>query len=234
MTDRPNDRPDDGPARTLGDLVVPRRPADVPYEDGADHDARALLTENGYTTDPGELMEVLDSDLDVLRAAAARTLGAQREHDAVDSLARLASDGTVEETVRVQAAYALARMDVPRGREVLVALLDLPFEASPAPSQAAGALARLGDPRGFSVVSAALDSPNRVTAMVACKQLYAFVPLHGDLLPDDSGVDRVDAYDLFERALERPEAAVAEEARVQLEAVDGDRADALLEAYPPR
>lgn len=231
MTERSDDGPDRQPTRSLEDLVVPRRPSDVPYEDGADHDARSLLTENGYTTDTEELLEVLDSDVGVLRAAAARTLGARGERAAIDALERIARDAAVDETVRVQAAYALARMDVPGAREVLVELLDLPVEASPAPSQAAGALARLGDPRGFDVVGTALDSPNRVTAMVACKQLYAFVPLDGQSLPDGGNVD---AYEPFERALEHPEPDVADEARIQLESVDTDRAEALLEAHSSR
>ena len=64
------------PTRSLEDMVVPRRPAGIPYGDGDDYDARALLLANGYTEEAGDLLGLLTSDLAILQAAAARTLGA--------------------------------------------------------------------------------------------------------------------------------------------------------------
>jgi HEAT repeat protein len=213
------------PIPTPGDLIVPRRPAGMAPDQGDDYAAAALLGANGYTDDPAELIDLLTVDLGILQAAAARRLGARGERVAVDALERLARDSSVDETARVQAAYALERMDVPGVRECLTQLLELSVETSPAPAQAAGALARLGDPRGFTVVRGALDSPNPVTAMVATNQLHSFVPHDGRELPDGQCVD---AYGAFARALERIEPNIVGEARAQLAALDSDRARAML------
>ena len=78
-------------------------------------------------------------------------------------------------------------------------------------------LARLGDPAGFAIVRHALESDNRITAMVACKQLIAFAGLEG-----------VDVYEAFARALERPEPNIAGEARAQLAALGTESARRLL------
>lgn len=216
------------PSRSLAELVVPRRPGDVAYEQGEDHDARALLIENGYTTATEELIGLLDAEIGILQAAAARTLGARYERSAASPLERVAQDAGVEETVRVQAAFALARMGVSDGGELLIKLLGLSPEATPAPLHAAGALAQLGDPRGFEVVRIALDSPNPVTAMVACKQLYAFAALDGRPLP---GSGRVDAFEAFGRALRRPESNISGEARAQLKALGTEKARETLRAH---
>ena len=189
-------------------ISFPRRPAGVSYAEGDDRDAEALLRENGYGDSTDKLIEALGADLGIFQAAAARTLGARDARDAIPALERLAHDAGVEETARVQAGFALARMGVSGGKEVLVRELEGNPEAGPAPLQAAGALARLGDPRGFAKVRAALESPNRVTAMVATKQLSAF-----------AGLDGVDLEEGFARAVERPEPNIAGEARAQLEAL---------------
>lgn len=213
MTDADSESLDLPPARSLDDVVLPRRPAGVPYAQGDDYDARALLESNGYTTEVAALIGLLESDLAIFQAAAARTLGAQGAHTAVGALQRLAHDTGAEETARAQAAFALARMGVGGATDALISLLVISPEASPAPLQAAGALAALGDPRGFAIVRAALDSPSRVTAMVACKQLHAFAALDGRPLPDGG---RVDLPEAFRRALARPEEAIAGEARAQM------------------
>jgi HEAT repeat protein len=217
------------PTRSLDDLVAPRRPAGVPSAVGEDHDAEALLTANGHATDTEALVELLDSGLGIFQAAAARLLGARQERSATDALERIARDPVIEETARAQAAYALARMGRDEGRNLLVELLQMSPEASPAPLQAAAALAQLGDPRGFPVVRTALDSSNRVTAMIACKQLHAFVPLDGRPLPDGG---RVDVFEGFRRALTRPEANIVGEARAQLAEIGTDRARAILDEHP--
>jgi HEAT repeat protein len=200
----------------LSDLSFPRRPSGISSTDGEDHDALALLEANGIETSNEHLIEVLGTGPDLFRGAAARTLGARGERGAIGALERLAADPDALETARVQAAYALARLGAESGKEVLARELEGNPEASPAPLQAAGALARLGDARGFDKVRAALDSDNRVTAMVATKQLHAFA----DLVPD--------AQTAFARAVGRPEPNIAGEARAQLEQLDADWARELL------
>jgi hypothetical protein len=201
----------------LSRLSMPRRPSGVPYAEGDDHDALALLESNGIGTSTPELTEALGGPLGIFQAAAARTLGARGEDGALDALRRLAADGASEETARVQAAYALVRLGDDGGRDVLRGLLDLDPEATPAPLQAAGALAHFGDPAGFALVRLSLESDNRITAMVACKQLFAF-----------AGLDGVDVYEAFARALARSEANIAGEARAQLEALGTEPARRLL------
>ena len=208
------------PTRSLEDLVVPRRPAGVPYTQGEDYDARALLTANGYPIETEALVEVLGTGLSVLQSAAARTLGALGARTAIEPLRATAENDDLNETVRVQAAYAIARMEINEGQELLVRLLKLNPEATPAPLQAAGALAQLGDPRGFGLVRAALESDNPVTAMVACKQLIYFAPQAGS---------RIDVYAAFQRALARSERNIVGEALAQLEALDTPEARNLLE-----
>jgi len=219
----------DNSSPSLGDLVMPRRPSGVPYDEGDDYDARALLEENGLSEDRDELIRLLDSGIGILQAAAARTLGAQGERTAIEQLRRLAADLDVEETARVQAAYALARMDVDGARQLILELLRLPAEASPGPLQAAAALARLGDPIGFEVVRRSLESANPVTAMIACKQIFAFAPLDGRPLASGG---KVDLYDAFRRALSRPERNIVGEARAQLVALDTEQARTILAADP--
>jgi HEAT repeat protein len=200
----------------LSDLSFPRRPSGVSSADGDDHDALALLESNGVDTASAHLVETLSSGPGLFRGAAARTLGARGERDAIPALEQLAADPDALETAHVQAGYALARLGVASGAEVLARELEGNPEASPAPLQAAGALARLGDARGFDTVRAALDSDNRVTAMVATKQLHAFAGLP------------VALEEAFTRALARPEANIGGEARAQLDQLDTDWARALL------
>ncbi len=213
------------------DLVVPRRPLGIPYIEGDDYDAQALLEANDLSLATEQLIAILDVDIGIFQAAAARVLGARKERAAIERLLVLAKDDFAEETARVQAAYALLRMDEPAGRELLVQLLSYPVETSPAPLQAAAALASLGDQQGYELVRKALDSPNALTAMVACKQLYAFVPLDSYPLTDGK---RVDIYEAFGRALLRDERNIAGEALAQLEELDTIQAQALIGEHSDR
>ena len=194
---------------------MPRREAGVPPEQGDDHDARALLEANGLESGPAELVELLDSGIGIVQAAAARVLGADGVREAIPQLERLARDQTAEETARVQAAYALARLGVDEGHDLLRELVGLDPEAGPAAVQAAAALAALGDPAGFDVERRALESSNQLTAMVAAKQLHAFADLDVDL--DDA----------WARVLQRPERPVVGEALAQLAALPAERAAAI-------
>lgn len=231
MSDKQNASPKRSPTTDLANLVVPRRPSGIPYETGEDYDSQALLTANAYTTETQDLIDLLDSNLSVFQAAAARTLGAKGERQSINVLQHLADDNTADETSRVQAAFAIARMQVARGRDVLNQMLEVSPEASPAPLQAAGALAQLGDPRGYIVIRAALKSANPVTAMVACKQLFTFVALDGQPL---SNGERVDLYRLYKLALERSEPNIVGEAHAQLEALNTEKARATLTAHSIR
>ena len=215
----------------LANLVVPRRPSGISYETGEDYDAQALLTANGYTTETQQLIDLLDSNLSVFQAAAARTLGAKGVQTAIHALEHLADDNAADETSRTQAAFALARMQIAKGKDVLSQMLELSPEASPAPLQAAGALAQLGDPRGYALVRAALSSSNPLTAMIACKQLFTFVALDGQPLSDG---EHVDVYGLYKLALERSEANISGEAHAQLEALNTEQARATLAAHAVR
>lgn len=215
------------PTRDLSDLIVPRRPAGIPYLEGEDYDAQALLTVNGYSLEIPQLIELLGSGLSIFQAAAARILGARGVVSAANELQRLAKDPIAEETSRVQAAYALARLGSSIARELLADLLQIEPEISPAPMQAAGALARLGDWRGYAVICKALKSDNRISAMVSCKQLLYLAGIDGRLLPGGGHVDMIEA---FRIALSRPEANIRGEAMAQLAALNTEPARALLTA----
>ena len=194
---------------------MPRREAGVPPDQGDDHDARALLEANGLESGPAELVELLDSGIGIVQAAAARVLGADGARQAIPRLESLARNPAAEETARVQAAYALARLGVDEGHDLLRELAGLDPETGPAAVQAAAALAALGDPAGFGVEQRALESPNRLTAMVAAKQLHAFADLD------------VDVDGAWVRALQRPERPVVGEALAQLAALPPERAAAI-------
>ena len=101
MTDEGNEERRQ-PTRSLEDMVVPRRPAGIPYGDGDDYDARALLDANGYTDETDDLLGLLTSDLAILQAAAARVLGAEGNRSAIPALESLANYAIADETVRVR------------------------------------------------------------------------------------------------------------------------------------
>ncbi len=231
MSDEQNTSSKRTPTTDLANLVVPRRPSGIPYDTGEDDDSQALLTANGYTTETQELVHLLDSNISVFQAAAARVLGAKGERSAISALQRLTDNNTADETSRVQAAFAIARMDVTAGRDVLNQMLELSPEASPAPMQAAGALAQIGDPRGYRVIRASLSSSNSLTAMVACKQLFKFVALDGQMLPNG---EHVDAYGLYKLILARSEANIIGEAQAQLKMLNTDQAQEMLAAHSAR
>ena len=118
------------------------------------------------------MQAALDSEIELLQAAAARVAGARGVRAVVDALRTLATGPG--DTGRSAAAYALARLGEPDGVQALIAALELPIEAYVAPVQAAGSLARLDDTRGFDVVERALRSSNEIVRAVATKQLPFF------------------------------------------------------------
>jgi len=219
------------PTRSLEDLVVPRRPSGIPYVEGEDYDAQALLSVNGYSLETAELIQLLASGLDIFRAAAARTLGARGDVSSHNALLKLAQDVTVEDSARVQAAYALVRLGHQEAVELLANFLEINSEISIAPLQAAGSLARLGDSRGYVVIRTALESSNRVIAMVACKQLIYLEAVDGQSLPGGGNVGMIEA---FRVALSRPEAPIRGEAITQLIHLNTNCARSLLKEFENR
>ena len=157
---------------SLEDLVVPDPRGGMPFADSEDAYARDILDANGVPRNAQGLQTALDSDIELLQAAAARVAGAQQEHAVTASLRALATGPG--DTARAAAAYALARLGEPDGAEALRSALELPIEAYLAPVQAAGSLARLGDPSGLEVVERALASTNEIVRAVATKQLPFF------------------------------------------------------------
>jgi HEAT repeat protein len=197
-----------------------------PVEAAEERQARSLLQDDGPGTDPEALRAALDSPRAILRGAAARLLGAEGDDDAREALERVATTRG-EESARAQAAYALARLGDPACADVLRELLELPVDTSPGPLQAAGHLARLDDPSGLPVVERGLADAEPLIATIAAKQLAPLALLQ-ERRPDLG----VDAWRLYERALEHPDEQVSREARAQLERLDGDAARGLLEAHP--
>jgi hypothetical protein len=193
-----------------------------PVEAAEERQARALLESKGQGTDPEALRAALDSPLSVLRGSAARLLGAAGDGAAREALERIATTRG-EESARAQAAYALARIGDATGAEVLGELLGLPVDTSPGPLQAAGHLARLDDPSGLPVVERGLADSEPLIAMIAAKQLAPFA-----LLQERRPELGIDAWSLYERALEHSEEQVRSEARTQLERLGSERARALL------
>ena len=160
-------------------LQVPHDIDEAADEDRGDARARALLEANGVTTDPPSLEAALAGDTEVLRAAAARILGADDARGACPALEELAA-GTGD-TDRVEAAYALVRLGR-RGPGVaaLTAMLPLPVEAFLGASMAAGDLARIGDGAGWGTIDRALGSSNPIVRRVAARQLVHFAALDAD------------------------------------------------------
>lgn len=207
------------------ELETPDPPTDLPYADFEDYRARALLDVNGVGTTVPELIETLDHADAVLRGAAAHALGALGTlgtlgqgrttengtplaepfigEGPIAALRRLAK--TADDLVQVEAAYALVRLGVDDGRDVLHAALGRPVNAYLSPAVAAGDLARLGDPAGFDVVVRCLADDNLVVKTLGCKQLLFFVPLDGKEISDGAGI--VDVFSQFVVALrdDRPE-----------------------------
>jgi HEAT repeat protein len=193
----------------------------IPYPDVEDRRSHELLRANGVGDSCAELTEALGTDLEVIAATAAHTLGALGCTESTGELRALAR--APGDLARVEAAYALARLGDAEGEAVLRECLELPPDAYLAAPLAAGYLARLGDPAGFDVVRRALDVPLAPIRVLACKQLWFFVPFH------EEGV--LDVFAAFHRALEDDDSGVRWQAFVQLQELEHPKARELLAAY---
>lgn len=192
-------------------------PTGVAYAEVEDRRARDLLEANGVPLEPEAIVKALDSGIEVIQGAAAHVAGELGLREAVPKLRAIAA--TPDDTVRAEAGFALARMDEDGGREALAECIQLPVEAYLSAGTAAGFLARLGDPSGFPNVERALASANQIIRMVGVKQLYFFAGLEG-----------VDPFPLFERALADDDPGIRSTALAQLRELDDPRAKRLVES----
>ena len=93
----------------------------------ANRAGNALGTVHAKTAAP-VLVELLASESVLVRANAARALGAAGGHDQADALARLVTDEQQPQRVRQEAALSLARIGRPEDVTSLVGVLEAPDE----------------------------------------------------------------------------------------------------------
>lgn len=196
----------------------------VGYAGYETHKYRSLLTANGIALDDQSLIAALRHPISAFGAAAAHVLGDQQVRAAEPALREALSAS--DDLLQVEAAYALARMGDAAGHETLIACLGRRLDAYVSPPIAAGYLAQLGDPRGFGVVARAFDV--ETARLLACKQLFFFVPFQGQ--PSGDG-RTVDVFPLFARALSAGDAATQWQALTQLRELRPPPARPLLEAF---
>jgi hypothetical protein len=207
-------------------LDIPNPPKDLSYADFDDYRNREILKANGVGLSEKELLAALSHKITTLQGAAAHTLGSLVCQAAAVPLFGLLRSW--DDTVQVEAAYALARLGVPEGKEALIHCLDYLIDAYLCPPIAAGYLARLGDPQGFPVIVQCLQEgllPNR---MLACRQLFFFIPFLNT--PGYSG-KTLDVFTQFERALGDVEADIQWQAIVQLREIRAPQVKAMLARY---
>jgi hypothetical protein len=135
---------------------------------------------------------------------------------------------STSDLVKVEAASALARLGAPEGRAALIECLSFQLDAYLCPPMAAGYLAQLGDPRGFQVIAKCFDVEIPAIRMLACKQLFHFLPFDGTT--DESG-NRIDVFALYDRALKDSSADIQWQALVQLREIRSPRSKKILEDY---
>jgi hypothetical protein len=210
----------------MPNLNIPNPPDNLSYVEFEDYRNREILKANGITTSEAELMDALEVKTNILQAAAAHILGTLASKAAIPTLKkRLRS---TEDLVRVEAAYALARLKVSEGKEVLVQCLNYPLDAYLFPAIAAGYLAQLGDPQGFQTVVKCFDFNISAIRMLACKQLYFYVPFQD--IQDGDG-NAIDVYRLFDRALKDSDTNIQWQALVQLREICSPKSRSILENY---
>ena len=208
-------------------LEAPPPPPGLSYPESWDFYYAGLLEANGVGSSGPELLDALKTRRGILQAAAAHTLGHVGGGDAVEPLRSLLASS--DDLVKVEAAYALARLGIPEGSDCLVECLGYSLEAHVCPAIAAGYLAQLGDPRGFPVVVRSLESELSAIRVSGCKQIFFFAPYQGE--PDSDG-NPIDAYRELERALRDSDPNVGWQARVELRHLDSPQARDLLARAP--
>jgi HEAT repeat protein len=207
-------------------LNIPNPPSDLSYWEFEDFRNREILKANGISLSEDDLIAALKERRNVLQAAVAHTLGSLSSRPAIPILKDFLASS--EDLVKVEAAYALARLGVPEGKEVLVQCLGYPVDAYLFPAIAAGYLAQLGDPQGFNTVVKCFDVDIPAIRMLACKQLYFFVRFQGQ---QDKDGNPIDVYRLLNRALKDTDTDLQWQALVQLREIRSTISKKILESY---
>lgn len=210
----------------MPNLDIPNPPSDLVYSEFEDYRNREILKANGISLSEAGLISALKERTNVLQAAAAHTLGSLSSHAAITILKTLLASS--EDLVKVEAAYALARLGVSEGKEVLGQCLSYRLDAYLFPAIAAGYLAQLGDPQGFKTIVRCFDVDIPAIRMLACKQLYFFAPFQG--LQEGDG-NTIDVYRLFDRALKDQDTNIQWQALVQLREIHPPDFRDFLESY---
>jgi HEAT repeat protein len=205
-------------------LDVPDPPAGFSYAEFGDYYNRELLRLNGIELSDEALIAALTHPSSMLQAAAAHTIGSRALKVAAPALRQALA--AADDLTGVEAACALARLGDPEGKSVLVAYLDRAVPAYLSPLLAAGYLAQLGDPRGFPVIVHTLGLKSLGARMLACKQLFFFIPFHDE--PDARGAV-IDVVAQFQRMLVHPEADLRWQALIELRS---SRAPAFIALLP--
>ncbi len=214
----------DGP-----NLDVPNPPAGTPYEEFEDYRTARLLEANDLPTTADGIVRALQDQTGVLLAAAAHAAGSQSIGAAIPRL-RQVVEGS-DDQAAVEAAYALGRLGDAAARQTLVEAVSRPADAYLSALVAAGYLAQLGDPIGFPKVEEGLGSGLSAIRMLACKQLYFFMPFDGANLPSGGPIDAAGAY---QRALQDPDPDIQWQALAELRLLRSPATKSLLDAYVER
>jgi len=222
--------PKDSEEKPLKDQVlnlnIPNPPDGLAYPEFEDFRHREILKANGISLSEAELSAALKETRNVLQASVAHMLGSLSSRAAIPLLTDLLTSS--EDLVKVEAAYALARLEVPEGKEVLEQCLGYPVDAYLFPAIAAGYLAQLGDPQGFNTIVKCFDVDIQAIRILACKQLYFFVRFQGQ---QDQDGGSIDVYPLFERALKDTDTDVQWQALAQLREIRLPGFKKILESY---
>ena len=207
-------------------LDIPNPPGDLSYAGFEDYRNREILKANGISLSEDELIAALDNTTNVLQAAVAHAIGSLRIRAAIPKLKQLLA--STEDLVKVEAAYALARLGESEGKEALRECLGYPLDAYLFPPIAAGYLAQLGDPQGFQTIVRCFEIDIPAIRMLACKQLFFFVPFQGT---QDSDGKVLDVYGLFERTLNDPDINIQWQTLAQLRELRAQPVKQILEGY---
>lgn len=207
-------------------LDVSDPPNDLSYVDFEDYYAIELLKVNNIEVSEQSLITELNNRETVLQGASAHALGNMGSTAAIQELKQLCTIS--EDLVKVEAAYALARIGVSEYRNTLKECLNYPVHAYLGPSIAAGDLARLGDSIGFPVLSKCFQINNLIIRAIACKQIILFLPFQNTLTGNGQ---KVDAYALFEQALHDSHPEVQRIALVQMRELRTPKIRNLLKNY---
>jgi hypothetical protein len=207
-------------------LDVPNPPGDTPYEQYEDYRYAQMLANSGVPATPDGVLSALETQTGVLLAAAGHVAGSTHVQAATPLLDRIVSGP--DRIAAVEAAYSLVRLGEGRFKSVLEDAARPPMVDFLSALPAAGYLAQLNDPTGFKIVQDALSWELMATRMLACKQLYFFVPFHGQ--QDRSG-EQIDVLGAFEQALGDEDSNVQYQALTELRLLQWASSRSIIEDH---